>query len=129
MAVQKIIGIWLVKIFFRRKLFEKLLVLEIDGHLNAGIQIWTLNFLKCRIFISLGSGWNFTNLYILVIRGIHNMSNKWNFKHFRLIYGNVQHVLCAPYLSFVRTQPYVYKKFFQKDYHLLSAFCCDRVYR
>jgi len=56
MAVQKIIGIWLVKILFRRKLCEKLLVLEIDGHLNADIQIWTLNILKYRILISLGYG-------------------------------------------------------------------------
>ena len=56
MAVQKIIGIWLVKILFHRKLCEKLLVLEMDGHLNADIQIWRLNFLKRRIFISLGYG-------------------------------------------------------------------------
>ena len=56
MEVQKIIGIWLVKILFHRKLCEKLLVLEMDGHLNADIQIWTLNFLKCKISISLGNG-------------------------------------------------------------------------
>ena len=67
MAVQKIIGIWLVKIFFHRKLCEKLLVLEIDGHLNADIQIWTLNNSKYRMIMSLGQ---------LKFRVIHNMSNE-----------------------------------------------------
>ena len=84
MAVQKIIGIWLVKILFRRKLCEKLLVLEMDGHLNADIQIWTLNFWKCKIFINLGRlkcciniyPSHSTTLYIYVIRGIHDMSNE-----------------------------------------------------